>query len=331
MVVSDELPTAGGGFVSTESSWVFTFGRDCNGELGRPPASGALDATGNPATGHPAAGALDATPAPPLELETDPMKAQLKNDPWCVAQLSDLPNSIVSVGSGFYHSAAISAAGELYTWGAGSGGQLGRTRGNSSRSVGVCAAPALVSGLESKQQHVLRVAGGRNHTVALTTPGRSFTWGRNVHGQLGHPSTAGATRRAEAHVLEPRHLRSLDARGKLAEVCCGEYMTAALTEQGEVLTWGRTANGRSGTGRLAGALTEPCAVPRRCFGGVTVTSLALGWRHCLARTHEGLLYSWGRCAHPTHAPTRLTHSPTHLVGCLSWLRACVPACLLRAY
>ena len=144
-----------------------------------------------------------------------------------------------------------------------------------------------------------------------------------MHGQLGHPPFPGATRRAEAHVLEPRHLRSLDARGRLAEVSCGEYITAALTQQGEVLTWGRTANGRSGTGRLVAALTEPYALPRRAFGGVAVSSLALGWcvplgighwhkwcigvlahwricalqhcnrRHCLARTREGLLYSWG--------------------------------------
>ena len=289
---SDELPHTT--TVSTGSSWVFTFGRDCNGELGRLPASGALDATGNPATGHPAAGALDTTTPVPdaIEPETDPVKAQLKGDPRCVTQLSDLPNGIVSVGSGFYHSAAVSSSGELYTWGAGSGGQLGRTRGNSSKSVGVCAAPALVSSLQLKQQHVLRVVGGRNHTVALSAPGRAHTWGRNMHGQLGHPPVAGATRRAEAHVLEPRHLRSLDARGRLAEVSCGEYLTAALTQQGEVLTWGRTANGRSGTGRLATALTEPCAVPRRAFGGVAVSSLALGWCVPLAHWHIDALVHW---------------------------------------
>ena len=290
---SDELPHAA--TVSTGSSWVFTFGRDCNGELGRPPLAGALDATGNPATGHPAAGALDAaTPAPgAIEPETDPVKAQLKGDPRCVTQLSDLPNGIVSVGSGFYHSAAVSSSGELYTWGAGSGGQLGRTRGNGSKSVGVCAAPAPIPSLQSKQEHVLRVVGGRNHTVALSAPGRGFTWGRNMHGQLGHPPVAGATRRAEAHVLEPRHLRSLDARGRLAEVSCGEYNTAALTQQGEVLTWGRTANGRSGTGRLATALTEPCALPRRAFGGVAVSSLALGWCvpwHIGALVHGALVH-----------------------------------------
>ena len=311
--------------VSTGSSWVFTFGRDCNGELGRAPVAGALDATGSPAAGHPAAGgAQDLLPAPSaVEPETDPVKAQLMGDPRCVTQLSNLPNGIVSVGSGFYHSAAVSSAGELYTWGAGSGGQLGRTRGTGSKSVGVCAAPALVPSLQSKKEHVLRVVGGRNHTVAICAPGRGFTWGRNMHGQLGHPPFPGATRRAEAHVLEPRHLRSLDARGRLAEVSCGEYITAALTQQGEVLTWGRTANGRSGTGRLVAALTEPYALPRRAFGGVAVSSLALGWcvplgighwhnwcigalahwricalqhcnrRHCLARTREGLLYSWG--------------------------------------
>jgi alpha-tubulin suppressor-like RCC1 family protein len=266
--------------VSTGSSWVFTFGRDCNGELGRPPVAGALDATGIPAAGHPAAGGAQdaASPTPSVvEPETDPVKAQLMGDPRCVTQLSNLPNGIVSVGSGFYHSAAVSSAGELYTWGAGSGGQLGRTRGSSSKSVGVCAAPALVPSLQSKQEHVLRVVGGRNHTVAICAPGRGFTWGRNMHGQLGHPPFPGATRRAEAHVLEPRHLRSLDARGRLADVSCGEYITAALTQQGEVLTWGRTANGRSGTGRLVAALTEPYALPRRAFGGVAVSSLALGW------------------------------------------------------
>ena len=144
--------------VTSESSWVFTFGRDANGECGRP-SSGA----------EPEAAADEEEPEP---TPADPAKALLLSDPRCVRALSDRPNGIVSVGSGFYHSMAVSSAGELYTWGAGSGGQLGRTRsGGGNKAVGVCAAPAVVSGLQARQQHVLRAVGGRNHSFALAAPG----------------------------------------------------------------------------------------------------------------------------------------------------------------
>ena len=293
--------------VAAESAWVFSFGRNDNGECGRPPPAAA------------SASAAAAPDAEKTEKDLDPVKAALLADPRCVTTLSNLQNGIVSVGCGLYHSMAVSSSGELYTWGAGSGGQLGRTRaggGGSTKAVGMCATPTVVAGLQSRQQHVLRAVGGRNHSFVLAAPGRAFTWGRNVHGQLGHPPTAASatTRKGEAHVLEPRHLRALDGRGRLAEVACGEYMTAALTQQGDVLTWGRATNGRGGTGRPVHPVPEPCALPRRAFGGAAVTTLALGWRHCLARTREGLLFSWGAGGHGQLGleSCRDAHTPQHV-------------------
>ena len=305
--MSDRKDPLGPTTVSAESAWVFSLGRNDNGECGRPPPASSSSSTTTTA----------AAEAP--DKEQDPVKAALLADPRCVTALSDLQNGIVSVGCGLYHSMAVSSSGELYTWGAGSGGQLGRTRaggGSSAKAVGMCAVPTVVAGLQSRQQHVLRAVGGRNHSFALAAPGRAFTWGRNVHGQLGHPPTAASatTRKGEAHVLEPRHLRALDGRGRLAEVACGEYMTAALTQQGEVLTWGRATNGRGGTGRPVHPVPEPCALPRRAFGGAAVTTLALGWRHCLARTREGLLFSWGAGGHGQLGleSCRDAHTPQHV-------------------
>ena len=258
--------------LSVGQTVVLTFGRDSNGELGRPLATEEAEAA-DPETDTRATG----------------------------PQRVDLPTGIVSVGSGFYHSMAVSSSGELFTWGCGSGGQLGHTRGGSrTKTVGARAAPAPVSGLQEKKQHVLRVVAGRNHTCAFAAPSSTFTWGHNVHGQLGHAAAA-TSRKAEAHVLEPRQLLARHTCSRLA--ACGEYLSAAVTQQGEVLTWGRGANGRGGArsawdaasakGWLGGTAAEPHTLPKSAFGGTPVAAVALGWRHCLARTRDGLLFAWG--------------------------------------
>lgn len=84
---------------------------------------------------------------------------------------------IVAIAAGGSHSAALSAAGELFTWGNGASGQLGHGSCKSEwvpRHVTFFRAVALAS-----------VKCGAQHTVAVSRAGTVYTWGRGLEGQLG--------------------------------------------------------------------------------------------------------------------------------------------------
>ena len=51
---------------------------------------------------------------------------------------------------------------------------------------------------------MLKAVGGRNHSFALAAPGRAFTWGRHVHGQLGHPAAGGGAKKGK----QPAYVRT---------------------------------------------------------------------------------------------------------------------------
>ncbi|KAL1504489.1 hypothetical protein AB1Y20_010894 [Prymnesium parvum] len=223
----------------------------------------------------------------------------LEADPRCVRPL--LRRRVHLVASGFFHSAALTSSGVLFTWGAGSGGQLGRPRAPAAAMATGGQAPlvggaAAVPVLEAGGQRVVCAAAGRNHTLALSHAGRLFAWGRATAGQLGHGvATSGGTRRiVDADAAEPKAIvpfGGAPALPALRAVSAGEHFSAALSAAGEVFTWGSAENGR--LGRSSEAQAQPVAVPRRAFGGRRVAAVALGWRHALACTHEGALYSWG--------------------------------------
>lgn len=89
----------------------------------------------------------------------------------------------VSVHCGFHHTALLTETGQVFTWGAGSKGQLGHE--NVSDSLWV---PRLVSGLcpnPSFPDKVIKLACGANHTMALTASGQLYAFGSNARGQLG--------------------------------------------------------------------------------------------------------------------------------------------------
>jgi len=94
----------------------------------------------------------------------------------------------------------------------------------------------------------------------------------------------------------------------------------------QVLSWGSGPRGELGLGAEVTQRLRPTPLPdlRR----VSVTSLSAGRRHCLARTDEGFLYSWGcgkdgrlghndyndRCARIMHAHAALPIDCASCVG-----------------
>lgn len=120
-------------------------------------------------------------------------------------------------------------SGEVYTFGDGKFGRLGH---NSERHQSVA---RFVDSLAGKR--VKQVACGGFHTAAVTETGEVYTWGGGEHGQLGHGDKVNKT--------VPTLVRSLVDK-LVVQVTCGWSHTVALTDTGEVFTWGNGDHGKLG-------------------------------------------------------------------------------------
>lgn len=120
-----------------------------------------------------------------------------RRSPALVSGLWALP--VAQLAAGAAHSAALTSAGFLFTWGANSRGQLGLP------PVAEVAAQHQVRGHWDKSQDtrkwvnpVAQLAAGAAHSAALTSAGLLFTWRTNSQGQLSLPVVAGVAAQHQA-------------------------------------------------------------------------------------------------------------------------------------
>lgn len=137
----------------------------------------------------------------------------------------------VDIFVGKNHSFYTNKKGHLYSWGCNFCGQLG---------IGTCDdthLPTLVK--ELKGQKVAQVAGGADHSVALTiaddgTAGL-YTWGLNVNGQLGVGDTFGDyTRAVKAEERQTQKNLNYIEFFKRPELINNEFPEGAITKSSKI-------------------------------------------------------------------------------------------------
>ncbi|RAL41119.1 hypothetical protein DM860_017668 [Cuscuta australis] len=162
------------------------------------------------------------------------------------------------VACGEFHTCAVTADGELYTWGDGThnAGLLGH-----GSDVSHWIPKRILGPLEGVK--VSMVACGPWHSALITSTGRLFTFGDGTFGVLGHGD--------RESVLFPREVSSLSGLRTIS-VACGVWHTAAVVEvivstqpsasfsSGKLFTWGDGDKHRLGHGDKDPRL-EPTCVP----------------------------------------------------------------------
>eukprot|EP00252_Welwitschia_mirabilis_P000760 TRINITY_DN10723_c0_g1_i2.p1 TRINITY_DN10723_c0_g1~~TRINITY_DN10723_c0_g1_i2.p1 ORF type:complete len:508 (+),score=111.39 TRINITY_DN10723_c0_g1_i2:348-1871(+) len=179
-----------------------------------------------------------------------------------------VPGSYVkAIACGGRHSAIITDAGALLTFGWGLYGQCGQGCTEDELS------PAYVSALAGL--HIQGIAAGLWHTVCITATGEVYAFGGNQFGQLG---TGGDQAEMLPRLLEASNLESEHAK----TISCGARHTAICTESGKVFCWGWNKYGQLG---LADAIDRnvPCEVSLENY---FVTNVACGWWHTLASANH---------------------------------------------
>ncbi len=99
--------------------------------------------------------------------------------------VSSLSGDASAAAAGYYHTCALTTAGEVKCWGGNTYGQLG----NNSMGLGSTVPITVVTSNNAAITGITAVGTGGLHTCALTIPpGGVSCWGWNYYGQLGNNS-----------------------------------------------------------------------------------------------------------------------------------------------
>ncbi|CAG9110153.1 unnamed protein product [Plutella xylostella] len=182
----------------------------------------------------------------------------------------------VACNSGGKHCLALSADGEVYSWGEGEDGKLGHgNRVSYDR-------PKLITALSGLD--VVGIACGGAHSACITARGRVYTWGKGRYGRLGHGDSEDQ--------LTPKMVEAL-AMYRVVDVACGsgDAQTLCITDDDNVWSWGDGDYGKLGRGG-----SEGCKLPMRidCLKGMRVVKVECGSQFSVALCQCGSVYTWGK-------------------------------------
>ncbi|XP_010926966.1 PH, RCC1 and FYVE domains-containing protein 1 isoform X1 [Elaeis guineensis] len=211
---------------------------------------------------------------------------------------------VSSISCGPWHTAVVTSAGQLFTFGDGTFGVLGH---GDRKSVSV---PREVESL--KGLRTVRAACGVWHTAAVVevmagnssssncSSGKLFTWGDGDKGRLGHGDK------------EPRLVPTCVAalvEPNFCQVACGHSLTVALSTSGHVYTMGSTVYGQLGSPQADGKL--PVRVEGKLLKNF-VEEISCGAYHVAVLTSRTEVYTWGKGANGRlgHGDTDDRNTPT---------------------
>ena len=153
----------------------------------------------------------------------------LRDTPQLVRNL--LSMRILRLDAGTFHVLALNDIGEVWGWGQNAEGQLGM--GDLSQRN----QPAKLAFLQNV--NIVEMACGAYHSIFLTDVGEVYTTGLNSNGQLGHDD--------EVSRKAPTMIASLSGF-IISAIASGDYAAYAVTDKGEVFSWGNNGFGQLGHG-----------------------------------------------------------------------------------
>jgi alpha-tubulin suppressor-like RCC1 family protein len=211
----------------------------------------------------------------------------------------------VLAAAGSDHSLLLREDGAVYACGGNHDGQLGLGDNKLKFQFSL----KLVTALHG--HHVIQLASGGGHVLALTKDGKVFSWGRDANGRLGlddddtltpvNSTTAPLTPRKSPNKSPKQAKPSNQFRPVLisalqhvtvTHVTCGWNHSMALTSTGEVYAWGNGSDGKLGLGDEQDRST-PTLLPYFAQERIPVQNITAGYYHSSAIDEFGNVYTWG--------------------------------------
>ncbi|XP_039436955.1 probable E3 ubiquitin-protein ligase HERC2 isoform X1 [Culex pipiens pallens] len=168
----------------------------------------------------------------------------------------------IACGSGDAQTLCITDDDNVWSWGDGDYGKLGRGGSDG------CKIPMKIESLAGLG--VIKVECGSQFSVALTRSGSVYTWGKGDYHRLGHGNTD--------HVRRPKKVAALQGK-KIISIATGSLHCVACSDSGEVFTWGDNDEGQLGDGTVT-AIQRPRLV--QSLQGKHIVKVICGSAHTLA-------------------------------------------------
>ena len=180
----------------------------------------------------------------------------------------------------------------LYTWGS----QMNALGYKPKQALaGLVSEPTCISNFDGR---IKKVKMGQNHSACITVDGELYTFGSGKYGSLGLDD--GNKNHSLPHKVDYFEKKGL----KVKDVALGLHHTIALTEDGQVYSWGQARRKMwfgfdylfPPTGALGHNSSQHLSKPKKisCFEGQNVTHISSGNSFATALTNEKDLYIWGR-------------------------------------
>ncbi|XP_070804586.1 probable E3 ubiquitin-protein ligase HERC6 [Pituophis catenifer annectens] len=194
----------------------------------------------------------------------------------------DLPavggQEVVLVACGERHTLLLLADGSLASCGDNAQGQLGRKLPAGRQR---CYLPEPIQALEA--QTIISISCGKEHSLAISSQGKVFSWGAGGFEQLGTGRLKDSS--------TPTKIYSLSMYNVI-QVACGHYHSIALTKDGRLFSWGQNSHGQLGLGKEVSSQATPCNISS--LAGIPLAQVAAGGSHSFVLSHSGVVYGWGR-------------------------------------
>ncbi|XP_042042465.1 secretion-regulating guanine nucleotide exchange factor isoform X2 [Salvia splendens] len=129
------------------------------------------------------------------------------------------------------------------------------------------------------------VAAGHYHSLAVTSKGHVWAWGRNNESQLGRSPLS-----PRETWSKPQKVEGLD-KVMVRSAFASGVVSAAIGDDGALWVWGKSKRGQLGLGKDVTEAVLPARV--ESLLGHEVVKVSLGWGHVLALTKGGKLFGWG--------------------------------------
>lgn len=181
---------------------------------------------------------------------------------------------VVQVASSWDTSAAVTADGAVYTWGANIAGALG-----TGTSEAFATLPNQVNGVAK----VVELSGGGRSFLARTSDDEVYSWGYDYSSRpLAYPW--------EYTSAAPVRISALSGK-KILQVAAGGGFAVALGADGTVWTWGNNERDQLALGFKTSWYPTPYASP--LLSGKGIVKVGLGLDHGLAITSDHHVLGWG--------------------------------------
>ncbi|KAI5466488.1 putative Ran exchange factor Prp20/Pim1 [Mariannaea sp. PMI_226] len=204
--------------------------------------------------------------------------------------------NITQIACGANHALALDKAGRVWGWGSYEQNQLGsRPFGRYQetlipREVRICPSP------------IKYIASGEYHSFAIDRRDNVWAWGLNSFGEAGYAKAAGSD---DVILPHPMKIPTLSRKGVIA-LDGGMHHSAAITNDGQCLMWGRMDGGQLGINFIAKQLEDETIIRRDEYGKARiclrptlvpgighVVNVACGTDHTIFINQMGHGYSTG--------------------------------------